>query len=739
MVRLFSNESKPDTEVVCTKGMRRIPFLNQFARRLENQRDQNQPEKNAVYLVWGLKPSSLNFRKLAAEKGTYVCTLEDGFLRSFLPGGDNPPLSLVADDVGIYYDGLRPSALEQWFNSDKSAFQLTGYTDSEILEFRRKIVSFGLSKYNHAPDFSSKIFEKYDWEARQKVLVIDQTFGDLSLVYGGADETSFTRMLASARSDFPEAVIVVKTHPEVTNGVKKGYLSDIQEDENTCVLRSSVNPVDLIKSVDVVYVVTSTMGFEALLVGKPVVTFGVPWYAGWGVTDDRLTFQQAQSIWAKVEPSLHKKQRETNTLLSVPSDWTVRRTHKRSVDELFAIAYCKYARYLNPMTKQLGSIADVMDWLLLQKNMARRFPGRMVGIGFRRWKAVNIRPMLSLFSDKVFFIRNVQQAEPLNLNQFDCLIHWGKKIPEGLCDLAKDTGARVLCMEDGFVRSVGLGSDLIRPHSLVLDDMGIYFDPLVSSNLEILLNQQEFDRQDIERAQVVRQMIVDHHITKYNVDEVKVPEWLDKSNGKQVILVPGQVEDDASILFGCTDVRTNIDLLRAARQAHPDGFIVYKVHPDVLAKNRKGKVDWSDVYLYADVIETEVSVVSCIEACDVVHTMTSLTGFDALLRGKKVVVYGRPFYAGWGLTEDRGASFEANRRQRLLSLDELVAGALLYYPIYYDWELKGYTTCEATLHTLIEKRDKLSSSGGLSKLKVGFIRRQIRKLNILAKSWLRYN
>jgi len=130
-------------------------------------------------------------------------------------------------------------------------------------------------------------------------------------------------------------------------------------------------------------------------------------------------------------------------------------------------------------------------------------------------------------------------------------------------------------------------------------------------------------------------------------------------------------------------------------------------------------------------------VVSCIDACDVVHTMTSLTGFDALLRGKRVVVYGQPFYAGWGLTEDvleEGAAFA--RRQRRLSLDELVAGTLLRYPIYWDWDLKGYTTCEAVLNRLVESRGAMEASGGLEKLRVGGVRRQWRKLGILARAWL---
>jgi capsular polysaccharide export protein len=64
-----------------------------------------------------------------------------------------------------------------------------------------------------------------------------------------------------------------------------------------------------------------------------------------------------------------------------------------------------------------------------------------------------------------------------------------------------------------------------------------------------------------------------------------------------------------------------------------------------------------------------------------VHTISSLAGFEALLRGKAVTTYGAPFYAGWGLTTDR---LRIPRRCRTASLDELVAAALIVYPLYLD-------------------------------------------------------
>jgi len=460
---------------------------------------------------------------------------------------------------------------------------------------------------------------------------------------------------------------------------------------------------------DKVYVVTSTMGFEALLAGKPVTVFGMPWYAGWGATDDRQRCP--------------------------------RRTRERAVKELFAAAYFHYTRYLNPVTHERGTIFDVIDWLVLQKDMAARYPGRMVCVGFRRWKATNVKPLLSMGNDKVVFVKTAKAAEALVVEPGDNLVFWGRDAPAGVVELTQRRAARVLRMEDGFTRSVGLGSDLIRPLSLVLDAQGIYFDPTRPSDLEQLLNTAEFSPEELTRAKAVRAFIVEQGLTKYNLEPRGAVDWA--TAGRRVLLVPGQVEDDASIRYGCgagaTGIHTNLGLLKAARHACPDAFIVYKPHPDVTTGNREGKIDISEALLFADHIEMHFSVVSCIEMCSEIHTMTSLTGFDALIRGKKVITYGYPFYAGWGLTLDRKITLEGElsrqgSRQRALTLDELVAGTLLRYPIYRDWDLNGYTTCEAALRKIAQTRDRLQSSGGLQKLRVGFARRQWRKLFLLVRT-----
>jgi capsular polysaccharide export protein len=288
-------------------------------------------------------------------------------------------------------------------------------------------------------------------------------------------------------------------------------------------------------------------------------------------------------------------------------------------------------------------------------------------------------------------------------------------------------------MEDGFVRSVGLGSDLIPPLSIVLDERGIYFDPSRASDLEHILNTSEFTEEELAEAADIRTFMVDHGITKYNIDRQNVPSW--HAGGRRIVFVPGQVEDDASIISGSRSITTNIGLLQAVRAASPNAFIVFKPHPDVQSGNRKGKITVSDMNGLADAVEPALSVVSCIECSDEVHTMTSLAGFDSLLRRKHVVTYGEPFYAGWGLTEDMASgAVSFSRRSRQLTLDEFVAGALLRYPIYWDRELKGYASCMAVLHRIRDERNHLRESGKLETLRTGYFRRQLRKLAILSQS-----
>ena len=83
--------------------------------------------------------------------------------------------------------------------------------------------------------------------------------------------------------------------------------------------------------------------------------------------------------------------------------------------------------------------------------------------------------------------------------------------------------------------------------------------------------------------------------------------------------------------------------------------------------------------------------------------LTSLAGFEALLRGKSVTCYGQPFYAGWGLTQDLQPPA---RRSRRLDIDELVYGALIAYPLYLSRDGRGLISPEEAIDALLAWRQR---------------------------------
>ncbi len=255
---------------------------------------------------------------------------------------------------------------------------------------------------------------------------------------------------------------------------------------------------------------------------------------------------------------------------------------------------------------------------------------------------------------------------------------WASRMPPGLADLASRHGVPLIRVEDGFVRSVGLGADFLPPASLVFDTGGMYYDPRSRSDLEGVLNESEFTPALIERTGRLMAQLVARGVTKYNL--AGQSPILDMPAGVRRILVPGQVEDDLSVLFGGGEIRSNLALLERVRAGNPDAFILYKPHPDVAAGHRTGAVPEALARRFADAIAQDVSTAALLAGIDELHTMTSLAGFEALLRRRQVTVYGRPFYAGWGLTTD---ALPIDRGRRL-TLEQLVAGALILYPRYLD-------------------------------------------------------
>lgn len=320
-------------------------------------------------------------------------------------------------------------------------------------------------------------------------------------------------------------------------------------------------------------------------------------------------------------------------------------------------------------------------------------PQVVYALGFSRWKHGTLR--LCFPEGNVHFVSRLDLVPSGAV-----LVVWGMShVPE-----AFERGIHLVRVEDGFLRSVGLGAELIRPLSWVVDRRGMYFDATRASDLEVLLAGTVFDEGLRERAAALRARIVEAGLTKYNVGTSR---WRRPDGVGRIILVPGQVETDASIAYGAPGIKTNLGLLQAVRQANPDGFVIYKPHPDVVAGLRARGYGEDEAAHWCDEVVVDVPMGELLNEVDEVHVLTSLAGFEALLRGKKVTCYGQPFYAGWGLTRD---VHPCQRRSRRLSLDELVAGALILYPLYFDRNGRGRITPEEALDQLVTWRSEAGTA-----------------------------
>jgi capsular polysaccharide export protein len=600
---------------------------------------------------WGHKPTAARAREYALRHGLPYVALEDGFLRSVGLRASEPPLSLVVDDLGIYYDARGPSRLEHILQHD------TRLLDPALLEraarFRRRLLESGVSKYNHAPDGLPPELAGRD----DLVIVADQTYDDASVAGAGADQSTFDRALDAALVEHPSARIVIKVHPATVAGKKRGYLATHAPSARISILSRDVNPLALLRQARHLYVVSSQLGFEGLMAGVKVTCFGQGFYAGWGLTDDRQPCP--------------------------------RRTRQLSLEQLAAGALLLYPSYRHPLRGDACEAETVLEHLALQREVFATNRRHFVCFDMSYWKRPFVRRYLRAPGHRVRFVKSTRELDDEAPVADLTAVVWASKRTVALADWARARGVPLWQMEDGFLRSAGLGSDLTAPGSLVLDPDGIYYDPSRPSRLENILQSGEFSETELARAASLRQLIVESRVSKYNAASAGNLR-LDAKPDQRILLVPGQVADDASVRLGTQQVGDNLSLLRAVRRENPDAYIIYKPHPDVLSGNRKGVLhDVPDVPW--DLLLGQPPLAACLDVAHEVHTMTSLVGFEALLRGLPVVTYGQPFYAGWGLTRDHAP---LARRTRRLSLDELVAGALLRYPRYFNWSARCFVNAE---------------------------------------------
>ncbi|EAL3584662.1 capsular polysaccharide biosynthesis protein [Campylobacter jejuni] len=650
-------------------------------------------KKDDLFFGWGRKKSGLKAMNLAKKYKAKFILLEDGFIRSLNLGVENSPsFSMVKDDIGIYYDATMPSKLENLLNTCE-------FKDEEIKQTKKAIElikKYKISKYNNNLDIPDNYFQKDE----KRVLIITQTANDASLEFGLAKDFKTLDMIKDAIKENPKSTIYIKIHPDVLSGKKQSDL-DLNSLPKECILiTENFNPIALLEFFDKVYTKTSGMGFEALMQECECICYGMPFYAGWGLTKDKLECK--------------------------------RRMQKRSLEEVFYAAYILYAEYFNPYLNQKSNIFDIIQTLAKYKDIEKANSNRLFMLGFTLWKRHFIKPFFKAKDNEIIFLNSFKSLVRYKLKEDDKFFIWGKKYDENtlknlLLVKAKEQNLtnfspKVSLVEDGFIRSISLGSDLTRPFSLIVDDKGLYIDPNKPSKLEELLQNEIFDENMLNRAKNIIKILLENRFSKYNGlkhEDLKI----NVKTGQKIILIPAQVEDDASMILGGFGLST-LDLLKEVRSKNQDAYIIFKPHPDVLSGNRVGLKDETRILEFCDEIVKDCSIDSAIKIADEIHTITSTSGFDALLRAKKVFTYGMPFYAGWGLTKDK---HRCERRTRKLSLEELVAGALITYPRYINPKTKTLCEIEVCLDIMLNLQKDYFSKKHI-KLAIDFKTFMLRKI-----------
>ncbi|OIQ39202.1 MAG: beta-3-deoxy-D-manno-oct-2-ulosonic acid transferase [Roseobacter sp. MedPE-SW] len=584
------------------------------------------PKEGDLVGIWGNSPTAHRGRTVAAKYGADLLRVEDAFLRSIHPGrAGEPPMGLLLDRKGLHFDPAQPSDLEDLLATHP-------LDDSHMMRRARNAIGrlqdAHLSKYNGFMPSAPLPDPGY-------VLVVDQLRGDASVTASKADRARFLEMLVFAQEEHPGARILIKTHPETRDGHRAGHYLDTDAQGRVEMFSDPVSPWGLLEGAIAVYTVSSQFGFEAILAGHRPRVFGQPFYAGWGLTQDE--------------------------------DPVARRQRKLTRPQLFSAAMFLYPTWYDPFNDRLCELERVIDTLESSTRAWRQDSVGWAASGMRLWKR---KPLQGFFGKtrKLKFTESPEEARKSGRNW----MVWASKA-QG------KTHAGATHVEDGFLRSRGLGADLVPPMSLVLDRQGIYYDPRQPSDLDDLITQRaDLGPAEALRAEALIQQLIRNSLSKYNLSGE--PPALPAGHR---ILVPGQVEDDASIKAGCGRINTNLELLRATRKANPKAVIIYKPHPDVEAGLRPGGLPETGIAEeLADVVASNCDPMALLDMVQEVWTMTSLLGFEALLRGAKVTTLGLPFYAGWGLTTDKRTPppWRAARPD-LLGLAHAV---LIDYPRYFD-------------------------------------------------------
>ena len=259
-----------------------------------------------------------------SKRDMTIYRIEDAFIRSVALGsGFAKPYSLSIDSRGIYFDPRKASDLEYMLENHDFSEELL----ERAKKVRAEVVASKFSKYNHLAH-QELIIDKNSYE--KVILVTGQVEDDMSIKFG-AFGLNNSDLLEMVKEKNPNAYIIYKPHPDVLSGNRLGHISKEITDRCANEIQTDISIDSCIAVSDEIHTLTSGAGFDALLRGKAVFTYGMPFYAGWGLTTD----------YRKCD----------------------RRTRKLSLDELIASTLILFPRYISPKTGEFCEVEQTLKEL----------------------------------------------------------------------------------------------------------------------------------------------------------------------------------------------------------------------------------------------------------------------------------------------------------------------------------------------------------------------------------------
>lgn len=594
---------------------------------------------------------------------------------------------------------------------------LSPYGFEDAKELLDQVINQKIGTERYVPDASP--YKLFTPGGRKRIVIIDQSRkskAELKKVF--AAESTFRQMVLDAKEQHPGAAFFLLQPPSVLSGRKKGYLKKFALDNGVQVISEQVSSFSILAQADEVYTVSAKIGIDAVLLGKTVHCYGLPYYAGWGLTRDKIA--------------------------------CARRNIKIKREELFAALCLFFTRYLHPITTEPSHFQAIVRLILLQRPQLFENKRFIACINFDD-------------KQKAFFSKMYKHAD----------LHFMKE-ELGIEAASNNRGMVYTAIEptDQLKKACGnIPLVYVRPGAF---DRLYNQKKLVSLSfeggpyppLEKILQIKTMTESDLLRARLLRQFLLELSSFREHFDYENVKE------GQDVIVIignadlaPKKMPESATVQDG---TEGNLDkkgrpyhsfalplsddgkLIEYIRQKRPDAYIVYcqqhrdtKVASEILdladelmpfarpsdfvpldmlgfaQDSCSGKtvpaedeaecfadelLDDLDVarwdkkqisakrFLEKAYAMTEADSEFCLLTNPVthvyghaleIHTYDSHLGIDALAVPLQVYTYGWPYYGGWGLTHDAA---HYSLRNRKLNFEQILAGAFITQPRYFDSE-----------------------------------------------------